>query len=330
MKKVFWVLLVALLVIPQNLFAWNEHAHRVIASMAFQRLDPAVRLSISNKIRKHPRWKQDFESRMPDIVKTGDEQIQAEWIFQQAAIWPDLAAHLPAEDRHYYHADWQTAFQVEFLNEGDREVLGELHLNTSTKPPAKFTADMNAVQAIQYAKRRIAGEAESSEEEKAVMYCWYLHSYAKLHHPCHTTTLFSPRLFPEGDHGAHKIPTRQAGNLHRFWDGLLGTDTGFVVCQKEASKRMSDAAMTTPEGFLYSFSSDVESTWESSFAWGKRHVYTEEVKQYLRIAETENENLLPLELSENYHRRATGVAKLKAVQAGITLAEELKKMDHSF
>ena len=81
MKKLTSLLLVVILSLTlanQPIYAWNAHGHRVIASIAFMRLEPYRQLEIANRIRKHPRWDQDFAAKMPEVVKDGDEQVQAE------------------------------------------------------------------------------------------------------------------------------------------------------------------------------------------------------------------------------------------------------------
>ena len=115
----------------QPAFAWNAHGHRVIASIAFLRLDPDRRLEIANRIRKHPRWEQDFAKWMPAVVKNGDEQIQAEWIFQQASVWPDTTRSLRGEERKKYdHATWHYINMIAYLNPADSSKTGGVEPST--------------------------------------------------------------------------------------------------------------------------------------------------------------------------------------------------------
>jgi hypothetical protein len=74
--KLIAIVALCLLLSPQNLYGWNGHGHRVIASIAFLQLSPERRLEIANRIKNHPRWESDFASKMPDVVKAGDEQIK--------------------------------------------------------------------------------------------------------------------------------------------------------------------------------------------------------------------------------------------------------------
>jgi hypothetical protein len=187
MKKLTSLLLVVILSLTlanQPVHAWNAHAHRVIASIAFLRLDPDRRLEIANRIRKHPRWEQDFAAKMPEVVKNGDEQIQAEWIFQQAAVWPDTTRNFKGEDRKKYdHPTWHYINFVTYLNNEDKEAIGPIDLNLSTDPQKEQTENMNVIQAINFAKLRIDGTIKVSAEEEALMWCWFFHCYADLHQP---------------------------------------------------------------------------------------------------------------------------------------------------
>lgn len=78
---------------------WSRASHYRV-----HRLPPERRLEIANRIKNHPRWESDFNSKMPDVVKAGDEQVKAEWIFQQSACWPDTVAEHQAS-----RAGWRSA-----------------------------------------------------------------------------------------------------------------------------------------------------------------------------------------------------------------------------
>ena len=88
------LILAIVLATTQPAHAWNGHCHRVIASIAFQRLEPERCLELADRIRNHPRFDADFAEKMPDEVRAGDDQMQAEWLFQQAACWPDRVRSL--------------------------------------------------------------------------------------------------------------------------------------------------------------------------------------------------------------------------------------------
>src|SRR5471030_2863363 len=77
-------------------YGWGPAGHKIVASIAFRRLTVEEQQIIVDLLRQHPRFSEDFQDRMPSGV---DEN---EWIFQQAAIWPDLAKGLPAGPKQQF------------------------------------------------------------------------------------------------------------------------------------------------------------------------------------------------------------------------------------
>ncbi len=155
--KLIVIVALCLLLPAQGLFAWNGHGHRVIASIAFLRLPLERRLEIANRIKSHPRWESDFASKMPDVVKAGDEQVKAEWIFQQAACWPDTTRGLKGEDyKRFNHSTWHYINLIDYLNPKDMDGIDTSRVNLSMQPPTDpdELSGMNAVQAIGHVRKR--------------------------------------------------------------------------------------------------------------------------------------------------------------------------------
>lgn len=325
-RKLLFSALALLVLIPRPAQAWNDHGHRVIASIAFQKMAPDVRLEVANKIRKHPRWDQDFESKMPDIVRAGDAQVQAEWIFQQACVWPDIARGFRGEDRKYNHGNWHWADLVYDLNSGESSIRDEKYgVNQSTSPPESASEDMNPIQRISYAKQRITGEVAATGEEISLMYCWFLHSYSDIHQPCHSTAMFSSKLFPKGDRGSNLIPTKQSRNLHALWDGLLGSDRGFESCRNEAAKRIEDGDKDSEKAALsLGSANDVDAIWEASHAHGVATVYGGEVLKHIQRSEQAGATeLQEIDLSASYLKNSGDKASKQAFIAGCRIASLL-------
>ena len=240
------LILAIVLATAQPAHAWNGHCHRVIASIAFQQLEPDRRLELANRIRNHPRFDADFAQKMPNEVKDGDDQMRAEWLFQQAACWPDRVRSLKGKERkRFHHPTWHYVNQVLYLTAEDEAEIGQVDLNLSPDPPDEQTEKMNVVQTIEFAKLRVSGEVETTPENDALMICWLLHCYADLHQPLHSTAMFSRTLFPDGCRGGNRIPTKQGRNLHSLWDNLLGKDNDFRACRNEAIKMRNDKTFGT-------------------------------------------------------------------------------------
>src|SRR5262245_26755930 len=106
MRRVPIAFLIALSIVAPA-FGWSAAGHKIVASIAFRQLTPEEQTTIANLLEQHPRWQLDFESKMPDAIKTGTPEERNEWTFQQAAVWPDMARGFQGEDsRQYHHAEW--------------------------------------------------------------------------------------------------------------------------------------------------------------------------------------------------------------------------------
>jgi hypothetical protein len=199
------------LLFVQPAHAWNALGHKVIADIAWQRLDPNTRQAIAATLRRHPRFDDDFAKEMPADV---DED---RWIFQQAAVWPDLARGLRGDDRSTYdHPTWHYVNFPLFVG-GERPLMG---VNLSTDyPPLESQEKWNVAQAVKFCAETL--NDDGSAADKALAYCWLLHLVGDLHQPMHSTALFSDR-FPTGDRGGNSIPLARGDNLHSLWDNLLG------------------------------------------------------------------------------------------------------------
>src|SRR4051812_36867694 len=92
-------LFIALLVLTpfSTAYAWNNTGHKVVADIAWEQLTPERRKEIVDILRRHPRFDEDFAKRMPADAE------EDRWIFQQAAIWPDIARGLKDEDLAKYN-----------------------------------------------------------------------------------------------------------------------------------------------------------------------------------------------------------------------------------
>jgi hypothetical protein len=96
-----WVVFILVLWGGSPAHAWNALGHRLVADIAWEQLTPERRKEIVDILRRHPRFDEDFVRQMPRDV---DEE---RWIFQQAAVWPDIARGFKGEDlKTYNHPTW--------------------------------------------------------------------------------------------------------------------------------------------------------------------------------------------------------------------------------
>jgi S1/P1 Nuclease len=230
--------------------AWNVTGHKIIASIAFRQLSADDQAKIVAILKCHPRFAEDLDEQMPDAVRGADEATQNEWLFQQAAIWPDMVRSGPLEKRAFNRGEWHYVNLPYFLTDAARaELEGRLAINLAMDPPAEATPDtgqMNIVQVIRFARKEVADE-QASPAARAVLLAWLFHDVGDIHQPLHSTALFSTRLLPDGDRGGNSIKTRQAGNLHSLWDGFPGRDDSYRGARNKAISFVEDAGQRVEE-----------------------------------------------------------------------------------
>jgi hypothetical protein len=177
---------------------------------------------------------------------------------------------------------------------------------------------MNAVQAIKHAQSKIT-DPSISKEEDALMLCWLLHAYSDIHQPLHTTAMFSKTLLPKGCRGGNSIKTKQGRNLHSLWDGLLGKDNKYQACHNQAVKILEDADLACGASVT-----GIESVCRGSNWFCKNYAYATEVRAHLQRLENDGEtDVVAVDLSEPYLKRAGAVAEQQASRAGWRLAKVL-------
>ena len=318
------LLIVALLILAtaSQAFAWSAAGHKIIASIAFRQLTPEQQAKIVAILKNHPRYKEDFQSQMPDELKS--EAEQNEWLFQQASVWPDMARGFKGEDsKKYHHPTWHYIDIPYFLTPEDQTALeGTLTENISLDPPATEQENMNVVQALRVARRLLA-DKNTPNDKKAVMLCWVFHDVGDIHQPLHSTALYSKNLFPKGDRGGNSIKTDQRRNLHALWDGLLGSDK-FRAMRNRAITLVNDPEKAAI-GIEAAKDLDEKQWLDESHELAESVAYGPEVTGHLRGVVSEQE-APPLRLSETYLKDAGAAAERQVTAAGYRLGAILKQI----
>ncbi len=192
MRQILTAILLA--AVCSQAFAWSEAGHKIVGSIAFRQLTPEQQAKVVAILKNHPRWQEDFASKMPAELTTDAEKN--EWIFQQAAVWPDLVKSLRGDASKFNHPAWHYIDLPTFLTPEDKAAMdGTLKENISTDLPASEADTVNAIQAIKLARKLVADKA-TPDDEKAVMLCWIFHDVGDIHQPLHSTALYSRNLFP--------------------------------------------------------------------------------------------------------------------------------------
>src|SRR5262245_16910186 len=228
-----------LLVVSSQALAWSDAGHKIVASIAYSRLTPAERENVVTILSNHPRFQVDFVEARPENADP------AEWCFQQASVWPDIARGFKGEDAKFNHGTWHYINVPHFLSPADEQALaGKVNVNQSLDAPATPEEKMNAIQTLRVTRAMLV-DPNVSDRDKAVMMTWLFHLVGDIHQPLHTSALFSQKLFPNGDRGGNDIKTKQRGNLHSLWDGFLGGKASVREAHQDAMSLIADPEMAS-------------------------------------------------------------------------------------
>jgi len=322
-----FLLLISWTVTPA--LAWNATGHKIVASIAFRQLTAAEQAKIAAALKRHPRFTEDFAEEMPEDVRSGGEAVQQEWIFQQAAVWPDLIRPPGADAKIAFHrSQWHYVNLPLFLDETSRrELAGKLTLNTALDPPADVTTatePLNVVQAIRFGRRKCADHT-TDPQTRGLLLAWLFHDVGDLHQPLHGAALVSRRLFPEGDRGGNSIKLTQSFNLHSLWDQFPGPAADLKSCRDKAI-----AFVNSPEFSAVGRSAAAildEKEWLlESHALAREVTYSPGILAAAAKAEAAGGNLEPLEMKEEYLKAGGRIAERRLVEAGYRLGSVLKQI----
>ena len=318
MNFILAILLLCLL--PSTAFGFGAAGHKLVATIAFNNMTPEQRTRIVDLLSsRHPRWSADFAGLAPQDVTETQRQ---EWIFQQAAVWPDLIRS-PRHGGHSYHRGaWHFIDQPIFLDAaGEASLASGVRANFSLLIPASESAQLNAVQVMGLANKTIHDHATN----EGVMLCWLMHLAGDLHQPLHCTGMCTER-FPQGDRGGNAIATEQGHNLHSLWDGFPGRDRPAREFHNEAFRMISNRELAAAGEQAMSDLSPTAWAAESK-ALSSQVAYADEVRSYLKSVDSLDDDDTPrLHLTQQYLQTAGALIDKQVMRAGYRLAAMLKEL----
>lgn len=293
--------------------AWHDGGHRLTAEIAFDLLDEKQRERVTAILRAHPRYRQDFVTRMPDSVVDASESAKGRWIFAHASNWPDqIAARGETVREQYNRTTWHYINLPVFLTEQDeQQLVNELDDNVSTDFSPPLRRGLNIIQALT-GNLLVWRDDDASDAEKAVALCWILHLTGDIHEPLHNVSLFSADYFPEGDRGANLIGVRRAEdvtNLHVVWDGLANQFDNLISDDATRELLAKDVV-------------DIHSIpgWADQYRdMAEEFVYTAEVRQKL-LAQRPTNEVPVIMLSHEYMATASKIAESQIIIGGHRIA----------
>ena len=305
--------LVAVLV-TQPTLAWWESGHQIITVLAYDLLSKQEQQQVQKILKEHPRLAEDFVRPESETSRTAEDQER--WLIGRAGYWPDVARSQPEYNRPTWHYQLGAALKI-----GDPR---NVPVNPGPLPAGATmqTQELHIAQAIELC-RSVLRDKSRPASDHALAICWLAHLVGDAHQPCHAGSLYSTKVFPEGDRGANSIPTKQAKNLHALWDSLLGDhyDAGDVR-RRSLVIRSDPALWTSAEQAAKKLDGLNPLTWLSeSSAYGCSAVYTPEVLNSIDAVERGlTSKLEMIELSETYLTAAGEVARARAAFAAHRLA----------
>lgn len=203
--------------------AWNATGHRLIAAIAYDRLNPKTRARVDGLIRQHP----DYEKLFLQGVPSTDPAVRARAAFIAAAVWPDQIKG----DARFYDETRSNASPTRLLPgfpDMARHAVWHYydtpHAPDGTEPehqkPPHALSELNRIIPIIGTK---ADVPPTSPSNPAYLLPWLEHIEGDVHQPLHCVSRFL-KSQPKGDAGGNfvYIGTR---NLHSLWDGAAGQDT---------------------------------------------------------------------------------------------------------
>ena len=322
MKKLCCCLLMLILIAAsQTASAWDSVGHRLATSIALSLLGDEKKAQLLNILRQHPRFQQDFIDAMPSTLAQADDANRLQWLLGQASYWPDLARRLSAQERekfnrppwHFIDGAWlrdaaQTQGNVYLGIDSFAAINGEPA--AAIRSPAQIH---NVMTALDFNTRLLAN-SETSPPIRAVALCWVLHLMADIHQPLHAGSLYSEKLFPQGDRGGNGIATDD-GNLHARWDrALTGEGLAFHL----------QAFLQTPSVNRSSTISPEKSDWSLWLNESReilhRQVYSRAIRREITAAQIQDRRMNSIPLDSAYVQQMQSSATRRIQLAGLRLA----------
>ncbi|HVO99118.1 MAG TPA: S1/P1 nuclease [Bryobacteraceae bacterium] len=219
----FVVAFLSLLVtLSPSVSAWNATGHRLIAAIAYDRLNPKTRARVDELIRRHPDYEKLFLQGAPTEPKA-----RARAAFIAASVWADQIKG----DPRFYDETRPNASPTPLLPgfpDMARHTVWHYY-DTPYAPDGAAIEQQKPPHALSELKRIIplignkADVPPTSASNPVYLLPWLEHIEGDVHQPLHCVSRFL-KSQPKGDQGGNLvyIGTR---NLHSIWDGAAGQDT---------------------------------------------------------------------------------------------------------
>lgn len=320
MKYFKLILFIVLSIQAKTSLAWNAAGHQLMSAITWDLLDTEQQKYWVDILKHHPRFSKDFKNNIPKYVKFNPETYN-EWIFRQAAVWPDLARKLQNKTKEkFHHGSWHYVNYPLYLDKKTNTSF----LNQNTHFKNEFHNDLNIVQAIK-GNLSILSKQGVTKKEKALALSWVLHLAGDIHQPLHSTALFSENYFIMGDRGGNLVTIKGQGrvnNLHWYWDSRLNNTTSFKIIDLKANKLIEKYNTNTSKPIITPINQWVS----DSHKIASKYVYTPMLLDILKTSELQNKPQPSIYISNEYDKQARLVAEKQIIKAALQLTEVLKEL----
>jgi S1/P1 Nuclease len=210
--------------------AWDSFGHMEVAYLAYQKLTPTTKARVWTLLQRNPDFA-TWETTIPAGTSDTDKQLM---IFMIASIWADeIKGVAPYKDRftdedpqNVNVPDGATSAQ----NIGYTDPFRHRYWHFIDRP---FSRDGTLLPAVpqpnaltQIIAFRAVLSSTSADDLKSYDLVWLLHLVGDVHQPLHCTTRVESGA-PNGDQGGNAVKCPNCipgfGELHGFWDDVLGT-----------------------------------------------------------------------------------------------------------
>lgn len=308
--RILAFLLLAVLGLTTSSFAWDEYAHMIVASVAYDHLTPSVRQKVRTLLKLNPKYH--------DWVVRVSADKRGRMAFLKASVWAD---DIKRDGSGYIRDGTQNGNRPSGPNAarniGYADKLQHKYWHFIDRPfspdgtPLVSPSVPNVTTQIALFRATLSS-ATASDDVKSYDLVWLLHLVADAHQPLHATSRFT-QAQPEGDEGGNTVSVcwnrcKTTYRLHTFWDNILGTS-------KTPAAAMRKARELPPASPLRAVVND-EAEWiEESFQIAQIYVYTTPI----------GASPGPHVLTAAYQAAAKRVASRRLALAGIRLANLLNE-----
>jgi hypothetical protein len=286
--------------------AWDDEGHMAVAEIAYQNLKPEVKQRAIALVKLNPSY-QKWVNGLPQKARKSQALVD-EMTFMLAATWPD---EIKARDSGYQDDGDSPSSPTASANAGyDQVKVMHKYWHYVDRPyaidglPHGDAPSPNAETQMAVFRQVIA--SDQPDALKSYDLVWLMHVVGDVHQPLHCVTRFT-QTEPGGDRGGNDVKlTTPPGELHGFWDNVLGTS-------KAPSKAKTLAKALAPADTKLAGDTSADDWITESFGEAKTDVYVQPI----------GPGTGPYSLTKKYKKHAQALAKQRVALAGARLANVL-------